>query len=165
MTRHDYQSKPYSYSARRQVQFVETDAAGIVHFSNYFRYMESVEHEFFRSLGHSIHMRLDGREVTFPRVNAACDFRRPLRFEQEFEVRLLVRAMRSRSLVFDVLFVQGGQAVARGSLTTVCITRENGEMRATDIPPQIRDTIQPAPAEALAELDALYPLRKDNPNP
>lgn len=35
----------------RRVEFRDTDAAGIVHFSAFFPMMESVEHEFLRSLG------------------------------------------------------------------------------------------------------------------
>lgn len=36
---------------RRRVEFVETDAAGIVHFSSFFVYMEQAEHELLRHLG------------------------------------------------------------------------------------------------------------------
>lgn len=151
----------HSFTTHRSVDFVETDAAGIMHFSNFFRYMESAEHEFFRSLGFSIHMHLDGREVTFPRVHAECDYRQPLRFEDEFEMRMIVRQVRSKAIVFDFLFIHEGRAVARGSITTVCITRDNGQMKAITIPPQFRDKIQAAPAETLAEFDNLFPLRKD----
>jgi acyl-CoA thioesterase FadM len=42
---------PDTFSINRRVQFAETDMAGIVHFSNYFRWMEEVEHAFFRSVG------------------------------------------------------------------------------------------------------------------
>ena len=38
----------------RRVEFCDTDMAGIVHYSNFFRYMEVAEHEFFRSLGFSV---------------------------------------------------------------------------------------------------------------
>jgi acyl-CoA thioester hydrolase len=41
----------FEYKVRRRVEFSETDMAGIVHYSNFFRYMEAAEHEFFRSLG------------------------------------------------------------------------------------------------------------------
>ena len=41
----------YEYRAERTIEFAETDMAGIVHFSNYFRFMEATEHYFFRSLG------------------------------------------------------------------------------------------------------------------
>ena len=42
------------FSISRRVQFAETDMAGVVHFSNYFRWMEEVEHAFFRAVGLSV---------------------------------------------------------------------------------------------------------------
>ena len=45
---------PYEYKVRRRVEFSETDMAGIVHYSNFFRHMEAAEHAFFRSLGYSV---------------------------------------------------------------------------------------------------------------
>ena len=75
----------------RRVQFAETDMAGIVHFSNYFRWMEEVEHAFFRSLGLSV---VDAAraacDIGWPRVNVACEFYGPVRFEDEVELRLRV---------------------------------------------------------------------------
>ena len=38
----------------RRVEFCDTDMAGIVHFANFFRWMESAEVEFLRSLGLSV---------------------------------------------------------------------------------------------------------------
>ena len=44
----------YEFKFVRTVEFSETDMAGIVHFSNYSKYMEAAEPRFFRSIGHSI---------------------------------------------------------------------------------------------------------------
>ena len=44
----------HEFNITRMVEFNETDMAGIVHFSVFFRYMEYAEHAFFRSLGSSI---------------------------------------------------------------------------------------------------------------
>ena len=44
----------YEFKAIRRVEFADTDMAGIMHYSNFFRFMETAEHAFFRSLGLSI---------------------------------------------------------------------------------------------------------------
>ena len=80
----------YEYAIVREVEFHHTDMAGIMHFSNFYRFMEAAEHAFFRSLGLSIHSG-EPNPVSWPRVHAACDFSSPLRFEDSFEIRLLVR--------------------------------------------------------------------------
>ena len=41
----------YEYTTTKKIEFSETDMAGLVHFSNYFRYMEVAERDFFESLG------------------------------------------------------------------------------------------------------------------
>src|SRR5438552_16445493 len=113
----------YEFKVTRRVEFSETDMAGIVHYSNFFRYMETAEHAFFRSLGHSV---VDDRlepPVGWPRVHAHCDFKAPLRFEDEIEIHMLVTEKKSKSLsyVFSIrkLNVSPPVEVARGKLTVV----------------------------------------------
>jgi acyl-CoA thioester hydrolase len=137
----------------QRVEFAHTDMAGIVHFSNFFRYMENAEHAFFRSLGLSIHTTLDGQEYGWPRVHAACDYMRPLRFEEEFEIHLRVQAKKPKSLSYEFVFRRIGEGdgteVARGSLTVVCVAidADTGKMKAVTIPEAIASCIETAPPE------------------
>ena len=59
------------------MQFYETDAAGIVHFSWFFRYMEEAEHAMWREAGLSIHP--EPSSIGWPRVAASCEFYRALK--------------------------------------------------------------------------------------
>src|SRR5262249_23160983 len=69
-----------TFSYRRRVQFFETDAAGIVHFSSYFRYFEEAEHALWREAGMTIHP--EDSSIGWPRISASCEFRKALKFEQ-----------------------------------------------------------------------------------
>ena len=80
----------YEFKVVRSVEFHETDMAGIVHYSNFFRYMETAEHGFFRSLGFSLVTDQTDPPIGWPRVHAECDYFQPLRFEDEVEIHLLV---------------------------------------------------------------------------
>jgi YbgC/YbaW family acyl-CoA thioester hydrolase len=91
---------PNSFSITRRVAFAETDMAGIMHFANYFRMMEDVEHAFFRSLGLSVSMQHDQKHIGWPRVSAKCDFSGPVRFEDELELRLRVVRVGSKSFTY-----------------------------------------------------------------
>mgnify|MGYP003578540793 CR=1 FL=1 len=73
---------------RRRVYFYECDGAGIVHFSNYFRYMEEAEHGLWRETGLSIARKDLG--VGFPRVAASFEYHRPLRFEDEIDIQVRI---------------------------------------------------------------------------
>ena len=140
---------PYEFKMLRRVEFADTDLAGIMHFSNYFRMMEATEHAFFRSLGFSIHEQQEGLAIGWPRVSATCDFQRPLRFEEEVEVHLLVAEVRTRSIRYLFIFRKPGDAVecARGQMAAVCASLAGGKLVATAIPEQIRTQITAAPAE------------------
>lgn len=142
---------PYEFKMTRRVEFADTDMAGIMHFSNYFRMMEATEHAFFRSLGSSIHTEINGEAIGWPRVSAHCDYQRPLRFEEEVSVHLLVTEVRTRSIRYLFIFRKAadGSEVARGQITAVCATLKSatGRMAATAIPETIRVQITAAPEE------------------
>ena len=144
---------PYEFKLLRRVEFSETDMAGIVHFSNFFRMMEAAEHAFFRSLGFSIHAHEAGATTGWPRVSATCNFQRPLRFEEEVEIHLLVAEVRRRSIRYQFVFrqPQDGAEIARGSISAVCATVEKttGKLAPMPIPEAIRAQITTAPAELL----------------
>ncbi|HOA62296.1 MAG: acyl-CoA thioesterase [Verrucomicrobia bacterium] len=145
----------FEIKLQRRVEFSETDAAGIVHFSNFFRYMESAEHAFFRSLGYSIMMRRFDPPLGFPRVHVSCDYRSPLRFEDLVEVHLLVRMKKAKVLSYLVKFrnltAEPSVEAARGVLTVVCVTHaSDGQLKARPIPQELADAIEVAPAELLA---------------
>jgi acyl-CoA thioester hydrolase len=145
---------PCEFQITRRVEFSETDMAGIMHFSNFFRFMESAEHAFFRSLGFSVARSRRGFEVCLPRVHAECDYAAPLRFEDEVVVRLLVERKGKRSLTYQFRFcrLDGSilKEVARGRLTVASVEcQADGVMKAVPLPKAISDKIQQASPEML----------------
>jgi acyl-CoA thioester hydrolase len=134
---------PTEFSTRHFVQFSETDMAGIVHFSNFFRWMEEVEHAYLRSLGLSVSMKHDGHLLGWPRVSVGCDFFGPVRFEDEVELKLRVTKVGEKSFNYEVDYLVGGKQVALGKTTSVCCVLEDGKMRSIAIPESIREKIVP----------------------
>ena len=142
----------FEFTSRRRVEFCETDLAGIVHFSNFFRYMEAAEHEFFRSLGLTAHGGDDPSMLGFARVHASCDYHRPLHYPEEFEIRVLVMEIGAKSIRYQFRFTVREQEIARGEISVACVQRENGDrMRAVDLPSAVTEKLTTAPAEMLAE--------------
>ena len=142
------------FKVTRRVEFSDTDMVGIVHYSNFFRYMETAEHGFFRSLGFSVILNQFELPLGLPRVHAECDYKHPLRFEDVVEIHLLVSEKKSRSLSYIFRFCKLNATpvleVALGKLTVVCVLRQpDGKMVATPIPRQLADLIEVAPKEIL----------------
>lgn len=143
---------------RRRVEFADTDVAGIMHFSNFFRFMEVAEHAFYRSIGISVHpFREDEDDSTprvgWPRVHASADFRLPLTFEEEVEIELLVEEVRNKVIRYYFQFWKNPDSeknkalAATGRFTVVCVTMdaETRRMKAVAIPEEVREKIAAAP--------------------
>src|SRR6266550_945727 len=133
---------PAHFSLKRRVQFHETDMAGVVHFANYFRMMEEVEHAFFRSLGLSIVMTHEALEIGWPRVAASCEYFGPLRFEDEVELIMRVTKVGEKSFNYEVEFQWEGRKVAVGKMTSVCCEMQDAGMRPIAIPAGIRRKLE-----------------------
>ena len=146
----------HRYLYQDRVQFSDTDMAGIMHFANFFRFMERAEHAFFRSLGLCIVDRMgdadEDERVGWPRVHASCDYFAPLVFEDQVEIEVLVEEIRARSIRYR-MFVRklDGVLVAEGRISAVCVQRDKatGGMKAVEIPERIRSKIEAAPEELL----------------
>jgi YbgC/YbaW family acyl-CoA thioester hydrolase len=142
---------PCEFTLRRRVEFSETDMAGLMHFSNFFRFMEAAEHAFLRSLGLSVDLRKHAPGLCLPRVHAACDYRAPLRFEDEVEIQLRVAQKTARSLTYDFCFRRSDGKrsieVAHGTLAVVCAQRRpDGTLKAVPLPGVLADRLQVASA-------------------
>jgi len=143
---------PSEFSITRQVEFAETDMAGIVHFSNFFRWMEACETALYRSLGLPLVSFVPGQVVGWPRVNVSCSYRAPLRFNDTVEVKLFVKKLNTRSVTYLFQFRKGGEIVATGEVTAVCVTSDaQGGMTAQPIPAEVRAQLQEAPESAYAD--------------
>ena len=127
----------------RRVQFSETDAAGIVHFSCFFRYFEDAEHALWREAGLSIHP--EQSSIGWPRVSASCEYHRPLRFEEEFDVTVRIAEMNKRTIRYEGVITRGGERVATGSWKIACVTKlPDGSMRSAEIPAIVAERLNPS---------------------
>lgn len=164
----------------RRVEFRDTDAAGMMHFSAFFPRMEEAEHALLRSLGTSVWgsweppqaevraarsttsdvvnasdvaAMVSSGKVSWPRVSARCDFRGPVRFEDMLAVEVRVARLGTSSVTYDFRFLHDGRRVAEGQVTAVCCWFALGEPpRAIPIPQSLRDGLAKyvAPADELS---------------
>lgn len=142
---------PSEFRITRTVEFSETDMAGIMHFSNFFRWMEACEAAFYRSLNLPLISFVPGSVVGWPRVKASCEYKAPLRFNDVIEVRLLLKEVRSKAVIFIFQFrkMEAGQVqpaiLAQGEIAAVCVTSDaQGKMVAQPIPADVRAKLEPA---------------------
>lgn len=130
---------PSEFTITRTVEFAETDMAGIMHFSNYFRWMEACETAFFRSLGLPLVKFAPGQFAGWPRVSVSCEYRAPVRFGDLVEVAMRVEKIGARSVTYVFQFRREGVLTAEGRMTAVCVTgNARGGMASRPISAAIR---------------------------
>ncbi len=74
--------KPYIHRA----QYYETDRMGIIHHSNYIRWMEEARNDFLCKIGYS-YSRMEGEGISSPVISVSCEYKRPVRFDDAVEIK------------------------------------------------------------------------------
>ena len=132
-----------AFTTQRRIEFRDTDAAGIVHFSVFFTMMETAEHEMLRSLGISVLPDHDDDQVplSWPRVAASCDYVSAARFEDLLDISVSVAKIGSSSVQYHIEFTRDRQQIATGSMTSVCCHLEPTGLKKSAIPGNIRELL------------------------
>ncbi len=129
------------FEVKRRVEFSETDMAGIVHFSNFFKWMEIAEQEFHRSRGIPSMAKEGGIWHGWPKRKCSCDFKTPLRFQEEFSVQVEIEEVRIRSVSYKFTFrkVEDGSLIARGEMVSAWVrfNPEKGEIESVPFPDEL----------------------------
>jgi acyl-CoA thioester hydrolase len=135
------------FTYHRRVQYKETDASGIVHFSSFFVYAEEAEHAMWREAGLSIEPPTTG--IGWPRVSAGFDFFKPLRFEDEIDVRIRLVERTAKTFRYQFVIMLDGEVAAIGFFTSICVRKAPGEpLKAVEIPQEIAARFEVLPAIA-----------------
>ncbi|QDV70882.1 1,4-dihydroxy-2-naphthoyl-CoA hydrolase [Rosistilla carotiformis] len=130
------------YQTRRRIEFRDTDAAGIMHFSAFFTYMEQAEHEMLRSVGLSV-MQPDGEStIGWPRVSATCDYKSAVRFEDIIDIAVSILHLGSKSVRYRHEFRVADRLVAVGEITVVCCRIDaRHQIASIEIPAATRERL------------------------
>jgi 4-hydroxybenzoyl-CoA thioesterase/acyl-CoA thioester hydrolase len=134
---------------QHRVEFRDTDAAGIVHFSAFFPMMEAAEHALLRHLGLSVMQPLPtGGHLTWPRVAAHCDYRGAARFEDVLDLIPSVEHLGTKSVRYRIDIARDQEAIASGTLTAVCcVMHPDGRLESVAIPADVRGVLESARGE------------------
>jgi 4-hydroxybenzoyl-CoA thioesterase/acyl-CoA thioester hydrolase len=134
---------PKFFRTSRFVEFSDTDMAGIMHFSAFFRFMEAAEHQLVRSLGFSVYTTVNGDVVSFPRVAASCEFHSPAKCEDVLNIDVTVERVGTKSVTYKFVFTQHDRDVATGQMTSVCCRVPHGQLPVSiSIPEEIASKLR-----------------------
>jgi len=115
------------FRTRRRVEWIDTDAAGIAHFTAFLRYMEQAEHEFLRDRGLSVLMTDDAGPLSWPRVSVRCDYHQSVIFEDELDIEVHIDRLGTKSITYGFHFLHNDDEIAVGTITAVCCRIGSGD--------------------------------------
>jgi 4-hydroxybenzoyl-CoA thioesterase len=132
---------PGMFETRFQTYWSDLDAAGIVYFPHFFRFVEQAEEELFRAAGYAGQPLIEGLNVWMPRVEVFAKFSTPIRHGAAIRVRLRPKIQGEKAIRYDfeILDDATDEALAAGYITIVCV---DANFKATPVPSAIRTIIQ-----------------------
>lgn len=126
--------EPFRFQTR--IRFIDTDASGRIHYTAMFRYFESAEIEFLRTLGVSYD---PARGYNLPRVHVECDFMRVIGHDDLITIEVFLTKLGRSSIRFDFRTFKADQLAAAGAVVVACM--DPNTMRAVPIPDGLRATL------------------------
>jgi acyl-CoA thioester hydrolase len=123
--------EPFRFQTR--IRFIDTDASGRIHYTAMFRYFESAEIEFLRSLGISYDA---SRGYNLPRVHVECDFMRVIGHDDLVTIEVSLTKVGRSSIRLDFRTFKADELAAKGAIVMACADRKT--MHSVPIPDDLR---------------------------
>ena len=132
-----------AFETRRHVDWGDCDAAGIVFYPTYFRWMDSVFHEMTSALGFDQRTLPDHGVMGTPLVDVGARFVSPASYGDQLDVTAEVTRMGTTGFTLNYRFSAANRFVADGHEVRVCIQRDpSWSIAKTAIPDTIRTQLR-----------------------
>src|SRR4051794_832180 len=127
------------FEVRLQTYWADVDAAGIVYYPHFFRFVEQAEEELFRAAGKERQPLIEECGVWMPRVEAFSKFSKPIRNGTGIRVRLNAEIKGDKTIryEFEIVDDKTTERLAAGYITIVCV--DMLKFKSTRIPDAIRN--------------------------
>jgi acyl-CoA thioester hydrolase len=119
-----------------KVQYYETDRMGVVHHSNYVRWMEEARIAFMEEGGWD-YGKLEEAGVFSPVLEIRCAYRRPVSFPADVTVEVSVREFSGVRLKLDYRMTADGGTVCEASSEHCFTTAEGRPLRLKKAAPEL----------------------------
>jgi len=121
-----------------RVYWEDTDAAGIVYYANYLKFVERGRSDMLRLAGID-QWRMKGEEgINFVVRRCEIDYHQPARLDDVIEVETRVEKLRGASLDMRQIVRRDGEELANALVRAACVDASGRPVR---VPPTIRDAL------------------------
>ncbi|HWK23141.1 MAG TPA: thioesterase family protein [Ureibacillus sp.] len=120
-----------------KVYWGDTDAAGIVYYPNFYKWMDEATHEYFTAIGHPTD-GLFNENIVVPLVETHCNFKQPVLYNVELIVKSEVEILKEKVFKVTHQFYCEDQLMAEGYEVRVWASTEEGKVKGVPIPNEIK---------------------------
>ena len=110
---------PFIWPVR--VYYEDTDAAGVVFYANYLKFMERARTEWLRSLGFEQTTLMHDHKVVFVVRSLAIEYLRPALFNDALDVTVSLSNARGSLLEVAQIVRRGAQSLVTAAVTVACV--------------------------------------------
>lgn len=115
-----------------RVFYEDTDAAGIVYYANYLKFIERARTEMMREAGVSHTQLMSKRGIAFIVRRCSLDFRAPARLDDLLEVRTRITEVGGARIEVEQVVWHGQESMVRAEVKLGCIDRSGRPTRLPD---------------------------------
>jgi acyl-CoA thioester hydrolase len=133
----------FPFAHRQRVRFGETDLQGVVYYANYLLFAEVGRVAYLRQLGFVYERDLLARGVDFTIGEARVRYHAPLRFDEEYDIKVRVGEIRHSSWAFEYA-IDRADGMHCADATTIQVMLDRASLRPTRIPEELRAVLQNA---------------------
>ena len=112
---------PKSHRFPARIYWEDTDAAGIVYYANYLRFLERGRSDLVRRAGINQAKLLDIEGITFPVRRCEIDYLRPARLDDQIEIRTRIKKVSGASMDLDQDILRGKEAIVLAKVRLACV--------------------------------------------
>jgi acyl-CoA thioester hydrolase len=126
-----------------KTQYYETDQMGVIHHSNYIRFMEEARVDLMQQLGIGM-VQMESLGIIIPVLTVSCEYKRMTRFDEKVTIRLRAKSYNGIKLFLDYTIKNSanGELKAIGSSSHGFITRDGRPISLKKSYPEIHKVFE-----------------------
>jgi YbgC/YbaW family acyl-CoA thioester hydrolase len=131
-----------AFEIREYVRWGDVDAAGVICYGAYVRFIEIAETELFRAAGIPYGKVFERFDCWLPRASYKMEFRKPAVLDEHLTVRASVERIGTSSIALKFTFDNAsGERIADCDIVLVCVDRK--KFKPMPVPDEMRNALAP----------------------
>tara|TARA_Y100000768_G_scaffold194795_1_gene146169 strand:- start:13 stop:408 length:396 start_codon:yes stop_codon:yes gene_type:complete len=124
---------PKEFTYNTKVYYEDTDAAGIVYYANYLKFLERARSEAIYSIGLTNKQLLNDHGTVIIVKSCKIDYKKPAKFEDSLEIISKIKTIGKSSFTMDQIIKRKEEIITESEIVLVTVNIEGKPIKIPDI--------------------------------